>query len=162
MALPFLHKFRARARVYGGQHASWTAKTCDWPLSMIGLDGPQMLSFDVLGMGEPAPRAAGIFIYAKRTHDQQWQALFVGESSNLRNRLAFNEIAADALLSGATDIHVLLTNSNTASRRDICEKLIFTNRPPLNEDLTTTPPKPSVRPGPQRPASASKQTTNAA
>jgi hypothetical protein len=60
--------------------------------------------------------------------------LYIGESSNLQNRLAFNEIAADALLSGATDIHILTLDINATARRDLCEKLVFTNRPPLNEE----------------------------
>lgn len=154
MALPFLHRFRAQAQAYGSQYASMTAKACDWPLSMIGLDGPQLLSFDILGIGEAAPRCAGIFIYAKRTPDRQWQALYIGESSNLRNRLTFNEIAADALLSGATDIHVLRTNSTAGSRRDLCEKLVFTNRPPLNEELMPKPQKPTPQARQQRSTNA--------
>lgn len=154
MTLPFLHRFRANAQAYGSQYASMTAKNCDWPLSMIGLHGPQLLSFDVLGIGEAAPRSAGVFIYAKRTPDRQWQALYIGESSNLRNRLAFNEIAADALLSGATDIHIMLTNLGPSARRDLCEKLVFTNRPPLNEELSPKPAKQTAQPRQSRSTSA--------
>jgi len=106
---------------------------CDWPLSLVGPQGPQMLQFRVIGIGEAAPRAAGIFIYACRRPDGQWQALFIGETSNLRYRLSFNEIAADALLSGATDIHVLLTGSDANARRDTCEHMVHTNNPLLNE-----------------------------
>ena len=112
---------------------SLNARSCEWPLSMVGPDGPQMLTFDILGMGDAAPRRAGIFVYAKRLRDGQWQALYIGETGNLQNRLSFNEIAADALLSGATDIHVMLLDGDAKVRRDLCEKFIFTNRPPLNE-----------------------------
>lgn len=107
--------------------------TCDWPLSLVGPQGPQMLQFRIIGIGEAAPRAAGLFIYARRKPDGQWQALFIGESAKLRNRLSFNEIAADALMSGATDIHILLTGSDAPARRDTCERMIRTNRPQLNE-----------------------------
>jgi hypothetical protein len=115
---------------------SLNARVCEWPLSMIGPEGPQLLTFDILGMGDAAPRRAGIFLYAKRLKDGQWQALYIGETGNLQNRLSFNEIAADALLSGATDIHVLLLDGDAKLRRDLCEKFIFTNRPPLNEQAS--------------------------
>lgn len=100
---------------------------------MLGPEGPQLLMFEILGLGEAAPKGPGLFIYARRT-DGNWQALYVGESANLRDRLAFNEIAADALLSGATDIHVLRLNEDAAARRDIADRLILTNAPALNED----------------------------
>ena len=83
-----------------------------------------------------APKKPGIFIYARR-RGTDWQALYIGESANLSTRLAFNEIAADALLSGATDIHILKTDIDAKDRRDLADRLIVTNRPPLNEDERT-------------------------
>lgn len=100
---------------------------------MLGPDGPQLLMFQILGLGEMAPKGPGLFIYARRRAGE-WQALYIGETANLRDRLAFNEIAADALLSGATDIHVLRLNEDAAARRDIADRLILTNAPALNED----------------------------
>ena len=100
---------------------------------MVSLEGPQLLRFNILGIGDPAPRGPGLFIYARMTRGQ-WQALYIGESGNLASRLAFNEIAADALLSGATDIHVLQTAGDAAARRDLTEQLVAVNRPPLNEE----------------------------
>jgi len=114
-----------------GDAAPLTETTCDWPVSLVGAQGPEMLPFRVLGIGEPAPRAAGIFIYARRTAPGQWQAIFIGETSDLQSRLAFNEVAADALLSGATDIHVLLVGKDKGWRRDTCERLIRINTPTL-------------------------------
>lgn len=113
---------------------------CEWPLSLVGPQGPQTLPFRIIGIGEAAPRAAGIFIYARRRPDGQWQAMFIGETSNMRNRLSFNEIAADALLSGATDIHILLTGSDATARRDTCERMVRTNNPLLNEARTKPAP----------------------
>jgi hypothetical protein len=89
--------------------------------------------FEILGLGEAAPRAAGVFIYARR-RGTEWQALYIGESGNLADRLSFNEIAADALLSGATDIHVLRLDGDAATRRDVADRLIVTNAPALNEE----------------------------
>lgn len=133
MPLPFLHRFlfaNARTKV-GPQPAR--EQTHDWPLSLIGPDGPELLKFDILGLGEPAPRKSGIFIYARKRAGV-WQALYIGESANLSARLSFNEIAADALLSGATDIHILKLSGDAAHRRDLTERLILTNAPPLNEE----------------------------
>ena len=95
-----------------------------------------MLAFEVMGLGEAAPRKAGIFIYA-RQRAGEWQALYIGESANMSARLAFNEIAADALLSGATDIHILKLDADAKDRRDLADRLILTNRPPLNEEERT-------------------------
>ena len=100
---------------------------------MLGPEGPQLLMFEILGLGEAAPKGPGLFIYARRSGNA-WQALYIGESANLRDRLAFNEVAADALLSGATDIHVLRLNENAAARRDLTDRLILTNAPMLNQD----------------------------
>jgi hypothetical protein len=100
---------------------------------MLGPEGPQLLMFEILGLGEAAPKAPGVFIYARRRAGE-WQALYIGESANMADRLAFNEIAADALLSGATDIHVLRLNEDAKARRDIVDRLILTNAPALNED----------------------------
>ncbi|MFM9862738.1 MAG: hypothetical protein ACKVRO_03945 [Micropepsaceae bacterium] len=110
---------------------------------MLGPEGPQLLMFEVLGLGEAAPKGPGIFIYA-RQRAGEWQALYIGESANMADRLAFNEIAADALLSGATDIHVLRLGEDAAARRDIVDRLILTNGPALNSDersrlLSTAP-----------------------
>ncbi len=136
MPLPFLHKFMASVRRSRFEHQPLRADTHLWPLSLIGPEGPQMLAFQVMGLGEPAPRKPGIFIYA-RQRAGEWQALYIGESANMSARLAFNEIAADALLSGATDIHVLKLDADAKDRRDLADRLILTNRPPLNEEERT-------------------------
>lgn len=133
MPLPFLHRFLAsvvRSRP-GTQPQSESQHA--WPLSLVGPDGPQLLTFTVVGMGEFAPARPGIFIYARQRRGE-WQALYIGESGNLAARLSFNEIAADALLSGATDIHLLELSGDAKARRDLTERLIVTNRPPLNEE----------------------------
>jgi hypothetical protein len=133
MALPFLHKFRTSFGRNNPVAQPSREAICHWPLSLLGERGPQMLKFDVMGIGDAAPRKAGIFIYAARRAGE-WRVLYVGESADLSTRLAFNEIAADALLSGATDIHILKTNIDAKERRDIADRLILTNAPPLNEE----------------------------
>jgi hypothetical protein len=133
MPLPFLHRFLASVRRTEFELQLEREVTHAWPLSLLGPDGPQMLAFEVLGLGEQAPRKPGVFIYARR-RAEEWQALYVGESANMADRLAFNEIAADALLSGATDIHVLKLGADAKARRDLADRLIVTNRPPLNEE----------------------------
>lgn len=136
MPLPFLHRFMASVRRGRFEHQPQRADTHLWPLSLIGPEGPQMLAFSIMGIGQAAPRKAGIFIYA-RQRAGEWQALYIGESANMSARLAFNEIAADALLSGATDIHVLVLDANAKDRRDLADRLILTNRPSLNEEERT-------------------------
>jgi hypothetical protein len=137
MGSPFLHRFLGKSGKGPGNAERLEETICDWPVSLVGAHGPELLTFRILGIGEPAPRAAGIFIYARRTFQRQWQAIFIGETSDLRSRLAFNEVAADALLSGATDIHVLLAGKNKDWRRDTCERLIRINEPKLLDTSTT-------------------------
>ncbi len=134
MPLPFLHRFRASLRGNKFERQLTRAETHNfWPLSMLGPEGPQLLMFEILGLGDAAPKGPGIFIYARRRAGE-WQALYIGESANMADRLAFNEIAADALLSGATDIHCLRLGGDAPARRDIVDRLILTNAPTLNED----------------------------
>jgi hypothetical protein len=123
-----------------------------WPLSLVAPDGPRGLAFTIQGIGEQAPRRPGLFIYAKRTADGMWQALYVGESDNLRTRLAFNEIAGDAILHGASDVHIRELSEPAAIRRELVDRLIATNAPTLNSDdriafadvALTAPPKSQV------------------
>lgn len=141
MGVPFLHRFRASLGQTYPEAKALAQATCDWPLSLVGMHGPQLLTFSIIGLGETAPSGAGVFIYARRDVGGQWQALYIGETSDLRNRLSFNEIAADALMSGATDIHVLMTGNDTDVRRETCEQMIRVNRPTLNEVPGTTRPR---------------------
>lgn len=105
-----------------------------WPLSLVAPDGPRGLAFTVQGIGEQAPRRPGVFIYAKRSSDGSWQALYIGESDNLRSRLAFNEIAGDAMLLGASDVHIRELSEPAPIRRELVDRLIATNAPVLNSD----------------------------
>jgi hypothetical protein len=111
-----------------------SAESHIWPLSLVAPDGPRGLAFTVQGIGERAPRRPGLFIYAKRSDDGSWQALYIGESDNLRARLAFNEIAADAMLLGASDVHIRDLSEPSAIRRELADRLIATNAPTLNGD----------------------------
>jgi len=118
-------------------HASRLAQRADshiWPLSLVAPDGPRGLAFRIQGIGEQAPRRPGIFIYARRAADGSWEALYIGESDNLRSRLAFNEIAGDAMLLGASDVHIRDLSESAAIRRELVDRLIATNAPALNSD----------------------------
>ena len=131
---------------------STSADSHIWPVSLVAPDGPRGLAFRIQGIGEQAPRRAGIFIFAKRGADGSWQALYVGESDNLRARLAFNEIAGDALLLGASDVHIRELSEPATIRREMVDRLIATNAPALNSEermrfsdvATKAPPKSQV------------------
>ena len=105
-----------------------------WPLSLVAPDGPRGHAFRIQGIGEQAPRRPGLFIYAKRSADGSWQALYIGESDNLKTRLAFNEIAGDAILLGASDVHIRDLSEPAAIRRELVDRLVATNAPTLNAD----------------------------
>jgi excinuclease UvrABC nuclease subunit len=79
--------------------------------------------------------APGNYIYAKETSPGQWKALYVGQTSSLRHRLASHEKELSATRRGATHIHVHLSSQNAAARESEEADLIAHYSPPLNEQM---------------------------
>lgn len=78
----------------------------------------------------------GNYIYAKTNVAGQWQALYIGQTSSLSQRLGGHEKERAAKLRyGATHIQAHLAGYDEQSRRAEETDLIRRYRPPLNEQL---------------------------
>lgn len=76
--------------------------------------------------------APGIYIFAKRTAPNRWAALYVGQTTNFRERLATHEKWAEAQRRGATRIHARA--EYRGYQRDHLEDLLIREyAPPLNQ-----------------------------
>jgi hypothetical protein len=79
--------------------------------------------------------APGNYIYAKETGPGKWNALYIGQTSSLRLRLASHEKELLAKRLGATHIHVHLSTQNAGAREAEEADLIANYCPPLNEQV---------------------------
>jgi hypothetical protein len=76
----------------------------------------------------------GNYIYAKRTRGG-WQAIYIGQTSSLSQRLASHETEQAAIRHGATHIHAHLSGHDEQSRRIEETDLIGHHRPPCNHSI---------------------------
>lgn len=79
--------------------------------------------------------APGNYIYAKQTSPGKWKALYIGQTSSLRLRLASHEKEQLATRLGATHIHVHLSSHDVGDRESEEADLIANYSPPLNERI---------------------------
>ena len=75
--------------------------------------------------------APGVFIFAGRTTENQWQAFYVGETDSFRRRVPGHEQWKPAARLGATHIHARVVKQ-TPAREGIVRALIQAFQPPLN------------------------------
>jgi predicted GIY-YIG superfamily endonuclease len=77
----------------------------------------------------------GNYIYAKRNPAGNWQAVYIGQTSSLSQRLATHEKEQSVIRHGGAT-HILAHLSTSALTRRIEEAdLIKSQRPPFNETL---------------------------
>ncbi len=77
----------------------------------------------------------GNYIYAKRNPAGVWQAVYIGQTSSLSQRLASHEKERSVIRNGGAT-HILAHLSTSALARRIEETdLIRSYRPPFNETL---------------------------
>jgi predicted GIY-YIG superfamily endonuclease len=77
----------------------------------------------------------GNYIYAKRNPSGNWQAVYIGQTSSLSQRLATHEKQQSAIRRwGATHILAHLSGSEIVRRSEESD-LIKAYRPPLNETI---------------------------
>jgi hypothetical protein len=59
---------------------------------------------------------SGNFIYARETDPRYWRPVYIGQASNLQNRLADQDVEAIAKRHGATHVHVHTTSGGEKRR----------------------------------------------
>jgi hypothetical protein len=101
-----------------------------WMTSIGGFRGPQALQMEIYRLGEALPSGPGVFIFAGH-NTRRWTALYAGETIDLRTRAPGHETLPEALLLGATHVHIArIDDPNT--RRSAAERLVFMYGPPMN------------------------------
>jgi hypothetical protein len=85
---------------------------------------------DIYRLGEGLPRGPGTFLVAGR-QSNRWHCLYAGETADLRSRVPGHEALPEALLLGATHVHIL-REGESLDRRAVADRLIFMYGPVLN------------------------------
>jgi len=106
--------------------------TSERTINWRGASGTQY-KYWILPINTELKDAPGNYIYAKEISPGRWKALYIGQTTSLRQRLASHEKELSATRGGATHIHVHLSNQNDAVRKEEEADLIARCSPPLNE-----------------------------
>ena len=77
----------------------------------------------------------GNYIYAKKNAIGQWQAVYIGQTRSLSQRLASHEKEQAAIRNGATHLQAHLSGYDEGSRRTEETDLIKRYRPPCNDQF---------------------------
>lgn len=77
----------------------------------------------------------GNYIYAKRNSVGKWQAVYIGQTSSLSQRLASHEKEHSIIRSGGATHILAHLSTNALTRRMEESDLIRNYRPPFNESL---------------------------
>jgi predicted GIY-YIG superfamily endonuclease len=100
---------------------------CSWPMG-----NGQTLSFTIYSSNAEWNEVAGLYIFARQTNDNNWFALYVGQTDDFSSRLPSHEKWDSAVQRGATHIHAVVVS--LAANRDEWEKRLIAHlQPPLNE-----------------------------
>lgn len=106
-----------------------TAQTVRWQ----GQSG-RIYDYEVHPIGTTFVDKPGNYIFAA-VSSGTWKACYIGQTENLKDRLANHEKEPCAKRHGATHIHAHLTTSGEATRKAEEEDLIRLHRPPCNDQL---------------------------
>jgi hypothetical protein len=90
--------------------------------------------FDVNEHGANWNDVAGVYMFCSLNAQNQWVALYIGQTDSFRTRIPRHEVWNPAVLAGATHVHAMVVP--TAAMRDVIEKnLIQAFGPVLNTQL---------------------------
>jgi hypothetical protein len=88
--------------------------------------------YQVYDIDAPMKEQPGNYIFAAPTPQRRWRAIYVGQTTNLDDRLENHEKRACAISHGATHIHAHL-NLNKTNRLAEQRDLIRHHGPPCND-----------------------------
>ena len=77
---------------------------------------------------------AGVYIFCGLNAQNQWQAVYIGQTDSFATRIPSHEQWTAAARLGATHVHAL-TISEAATRDAVERELIQAYQPPLNTEL---------------------------
>lgn len=127
-------------RVIGGEPApSRPRSRATWLTAIGGVRGPQSAPLDVYRIGEPLPSGPGVFLFAGH-NNRRWNAVYVGETTDIRSRAPGHESLPEALMLGATHVHLAIIEDPDV-RQSIADRLVFMYGPALNAAGAPTLPE---------------------
>ena len=97
--------------------------TCKWPIG-----NSEALEFTIYDSAVTWNKVAGLYIFAYRTDEVHWTALYVGQAEDFSVRLPSHEKWNSAVRLGATHIHALVVP--LAANRDKWEKMLIQHLQP--------------------------------
>ena len=97
-----------------------------------GVSG-ELYGFWIRKIGSSFKDEPGNYIYAKKNHHDRWVAVYIGQTSSLKDRLATHEKEQCALRMGATHIHAHTHLTSEQIRRSEALDLIKNYLPRCNE-----------------------------
>lgn len=90
--------------------------------------------FTVYAPNAPWNQVAGVYIFCGLNAQNQWHAVYIGQTDSFANRIPSHEQWAAAVRLGATHVHA--RGVSEAATRDAVEReLIQAYQPPLNTEL---------------------------
>lgn len=100
------------------------------PIHWKGASGFHYL-FQVIGPGQEPAAVEGVYIFAK-TVPTGFLAIYIGQSTNLRERISGHDRLAEARRLGADQIHVMAVPGGSNERIKVEFDLVSQWRPTLN------------------------------
>jgi hypothetical protein len=88
-------------------------------------------TFYVSEYGSAWKAVPGIYIFARRNIEGQWEPVYVGVTENLRDQIPGNKKWELAAQSGATHVHVI-EMEDAGQRESTAAELVEAYDPPLN------------------------------
>ena len=107
-----------------------TTPTISWP----GLSG-QEYTYWIFPIETRLKDEPGNYIFAKEARPGFWVPCYIGQTSNLNQRLENHEKENCARRNGATHIHAHITNGGESARKAEEKDLILKWKPTCNEQL---------------------------
>lgn len=111
-----------------------TPRTHNWR----GLSG-RWYQVEIRSLHSQWHEVPAIYFFARPCENGYWTPLYIGQASNLKQRLSGHEDLPKALRLGATHIHGFVAPSNVVARRAMEADLINNLNPLLNDQHRTGP-----------------------
>ncbi len=100
---------------------------CAWPLG-----NGQSVECTIYDSNTTWNRVSGLYIFAYRTDETHWRALYVGQADDFSFRIPSHERWDETVRLGATHVHALVVPQ--AVNRDNLEQMLIQNlQPPMND-----------------------------
>lgn len=96
---------------------------CTWPLG-----NGQSFECEIYSQDTNWNQVAGLYIFACRTDETHWRALYVGQTDDFSSRIPSHERWPEAVRLGATHVHATVVSQQ--ADRNLLEAMLIQNLQP--------------------------------